>query len=124
MAMNPNFILRSDGFKLILKQMSRLEGFMVITTVDVWVKPEHITDFIKAMIANHESSIKEAGNMRFDILQSTDDPAHFLLYEAYKTEEQAAAHKNTPHYKTWKETVASWMAQPRQPTPYKAIKPE
>ena len=101
-----------------------MEDIMVVTAVDAWVTPERISDFIKATIDNHQASIKESGNMRFDVLQSTEDPAHFLLYEAYKTEEQAAAHKNKPHYTTWKETVAPWMAQPRQATPYKAIKPE
>jgi (4S)-4-hydroxy-5-phosphonooxypentane-2,3-dione isomerase len=105
------------------KALSR-EGTMIVTTVDVWVKPEHIADFIKATIANHESSIKENGSQRFDVLQSTEDPAHFLLYEAYKTDDQAAAHKSTAHYKAWKEAVSPWMAQPRQGTPYQAIRPE
>ena len=96
---------------------------MIVATVDVWVKPEHINEFIKATTANHEASVNETGNMRFDVLQSTEDPAKFLLYEAYQTEEQAVAHKATAHYARWKETVAPWMAQPRSATPYKAIKP-
>lgn len=95
----------------------------MVTTVMVKVKPEHISEFIEATIANHEASIKEPGNRRFDVLQSSDDPAAFLLYEAYESEEDAAAHKKTDHYLTWRETVADWMAEPRKGIPYKSIKP-
>ncbi len=71
---------------------------MIVTTVTVYVKPENIDDFIEATIENHEASIKEPGNMRFDVLQSMTDPTRFLLYEAYQSEEEAAAHKETEHY--------------------------
>ena len=32
-------------------------------------------------------------------------------------------HKQTPHYLTWRETVADWMAEPRQGVPYHVIAP-
>jgi len=96
---------------------------MVVTSVLVHVKAEHVDDFIKETIRNHENSIKENGNMRFDILQSTDDPTRFMLYEAYDSAESAAAHKKTAHYLTWRDAVANWMAEPRQGIAYKSIKP-
>jgi autoinducer 2-degrading protein len=96
---------------------------MVATTVMVRVKPEHTSDFIQATIKNHENSIYEPGNARFDILQSADDPTAFLLYEAYDSSESAAAHKKTAHYALWKDTVAKWMAEPRKGIHYKGIKP-
>ena len=43
-----------------------------------------------------------------------DDPTKFLLYEAYESEGAASAHKDTDHYRKWRETVADWMAQPRE----------
>ncbi len=97
---------------------------MVVTIVEVCVKPEHIQDFIDATIENHESSIQEPGNTRFDVLQSPQDPSLFLLYEAYDSEKGAAAHKNTPHYAKWKDTVAPWMALPRKGTTYRVICPQ
>lgn len=97
---------------------------MIVTCVTVYVKGEHINDFIQATIKNHEGSVKESGNMRFDVLQSTDDPARFLLYEAFESEEEAAAHKNTRHYLKWRETVAEWMAKPREGVPHKVICPD
>ena len=96
---------------------------MIATTVMVQVKEQYIDDFIKACIKNHELSIQEPGNKRFDILQSTENPASFLLYEAYESLEAAAAHKQTAHYAAWRDAVADWMAEPRRGIPYKAIRP-
>jgi autoinducer 2-degrading protein len=96
---------------------------MKVTLVHVKVKPAHIDDFIKACRLNHEASTREPGNRRFDILQSTDDECAFVLYEAYATAEDAAAHKQTPHYAQWRETVADWMAEPRQGVPYNGLYP-
>ena len=96
---------------------------MVVTIVHVKVKPEYIKDFIEATKLNHQNSIQELENMRFDILQDPEDETKFILYEAYQTEEEAKNHKQTQHYLTWRETVADWMAQPRQGVPYKVIAP-
>jgi len=87
---------------------------MIVTCVHVYVKEAHIQDFIEATTLNHENSIKEPGNLRFDVLQDAGNPGKFLLYEAYTSEDAAAAHKQTEHYLTWRETVAPWMAQERE----------
>jgi len=96
---------------------------MQVTIVHVHVRPEHIQDFIAASRNNHEASIKEEGNRRFDVLQLADDPAHFVLYEAYTSAEAAAAHKATQHYLTWRDTVAGWMAEPRKGVAYHGLFP-
>ena len=87
---------------------------MIVTFVHVWVKPENIDAFIEATLANHRESIMEPGNLRFDVLQDASDKSKFTLYEAYESEEAAKAHKDTPHYKLWRDTVAGWMAKPRE----------
>jgi (4S)-4-hydroxy-5-phosphonooxypentane-2,3-dione isomerase len=96
---------------------------MYVTIVYVSVKPENIAAFKEACRLNHESSIREPGNLRFDILQSANEPAKFALYEAYKTEQDAAAHKETTHYQSWRESVADWMAEPRQGITYSGLYP-
>lgn len=96
---------------------------MQVTLVHVEVKPEYVDDFIEASRLNHEASIKEAGNFRFDVLQMQDNPYKFVLYEAYLTPEDAARHKETPHYLAWRETVADWMAAPRQGITYRGLFP-
>ncbi len=96
---------------------------MFVTIVYVEVLPEHVESFIRATTSNHHESVKEPGNLRFDVLQSRGDPGSFVLYEAYESEETAAAHKKTPHYLEWRETVADWMAEPRKGVPYTGLLP-
>lgn len=96
---------------------------LIVTCVTVYVKKDYIDDFIKATLENHRNSLKEEGNMRFDILQCKDDETRFLLYEAYESEEAAALHKKTDHYNTWRETVADWMAKPREGVAHRVVAP-
>ena len=87
---------------------------MIATLVHVHVKPEFINAFIQVTQHNHESSVKEKGNFRFDILQDTQDPGKFVLYEVYESDQAAAAHKETMHYAAWRDAVTPWMAKPRE----------
>jgi len=96
---------------------------MIVTCVTVYVKEEHIDDFIEAGIKNHEQSVLEPGNMRFDVLQCIDRPSRFLLYEAYESVEASKAHKETAHYLEWRETVTPWMAQPREGIAHRVVRP-
>ncbi|MEJ2346060.1 MAG: antibiotic biosynthesis monooxygenase [Gammaproteobacteria bacterium] len=87
---------------------------MYATLVYVHVKPEHLQAFVDATRKNHEASVREPGNLRFDVLQQQDDPTRFVLYEAYTGADAAAVHKQTAHYLEWRRTVADWMAEPRR----------
>jgi autoinducer 2-degrading protein len=97
---------------------------MHVTLVHVRVKPGHIDDFIAATRLNHEASIKESGNFRFDVLQSPDSPNQFILYESYVSPEAVVAHKQTAHYLAWRDTVSEWMAEPRQGIGYVGLFPQ
>jgi (4S)-4-hydroxy-5-phosphonooxypentane-2,3-dione isomerase len=96
---------------------------MHVTLVYVQVKPAHIEDFIAATRLNHDASIQESGNHRFDVLQSPENPGQFILYEAYASAEEVSTHKQTAHYLIWRDTVADWMAEPRQGIPYNGLFP-
>ncbi len=96
---------------------------MHVTLVHVRVKPAAIDAFIAATRANHEASIQEPGNRRFDVLQAPDDPARFILYEAYASADDAAAHKATAHYLAWREAVADMMDEARRGEPMNGIFP-
>lgn len=97
---------------------------MHVTLVHVSVKAECVDDFIEASRVNHEASVCEPGNRRFDVLQSAEDPTHFMLYEAYASADDAKAHKDTDHYATWRDTVEHMMAAPRRGEPFIALAPE
>jgi autoinducer 2-degrading protein len=96
---------------------------MLVTCVHVHVKSETVADFIKVSTENHLASVKESGNLRFDFLQQADDPCRFMIYEAYDSDESAAAHKKTPHYLKWRDAVAGMMAEPRKGVKYNILQP-
>ncbi|CCQ72827.1 antibiotic biosynthesis monooxygenase [Magnetospira sp. QH-2] len=97
---------------------------MYVTLVHVVVKQADLEAFIAASAKNHEHSVKEPGNRRFDVLQSAEDPCRFVLYEAYDNEDDARAHKDTAHYLEWRESVADMMAEPRQGVRYDGLLPQ
>lgn len=96
---------------------------MIVYSVSVEVKDGREEDFRKATKKNHVETRKEMGNLRFDVLQSAEDPRQFVLYEVYRSEEAVTAHKETAHYKAWRETVAPWMARDRKGTKFIPLYP-
>lgn len=86
---------------------------MLIVHVHVHVKADSVTAFTQATAINAASSLREPGIARFDVLQQADDPQRFVLLEAYRTAEDPARHKQTEHYKRWREAVEPMMAEPR-----------
>jgi (4S)-4-hydroxy-5-phosphonooxypentane-2,3-dione isomerase len=97
---------------------------MITTCVHVEVKPEFVDEFIIACEKNHYESVKENGNLRFDVIQEHENPCKFLLYEAYFNDETAAAHKTTNHYQEWRNAVEKMMAKPRKGVKHKILFPK
>jgi quinol monooxygenase YgiN len=97
---------------------------MLIVNVHVRVKPEFSEAFEAATLANARASVQEPGIARFDILRDQNDPQHFLLTEVYRTPEAPAQHKETEHYRIWKETVAGMMSSPRTKEIFENIFPD
>lgn len=97
---------------------------MLIVQVNVRVKPEFVDAFQTATVANARESVKEPGIARFDFYRQQDDPTKFVLIEIYRTAEAPAAHKETHHYLTWRDTVASMMAESRTSVKYENVFPD
>jgi (4S)-4-hydroxy-5-phosphonooxypentane-2,3-dione isomerase len=96
-------------------------GSMLIVLVHVHVLPDDVESFKEATRANADASRKELGIAQFEMIQQADDPTRFVLIEVYRTAEAAAAHKETPHYKTWRDTVAPMMAEARVGVKYSDV---
>ena len=96
---------------------------MIVTCVHIHVRADVIDKFINATISNHFETVKEPGNLRFDFIQQSDDPCRFLLYEVFESEEAIAAHKNTSHYRIWRDAVDDFMVEQRKGVKYKIIEP-
>jgi len=91
--------------------------------VYVHVLQDAVEAFRTASLTNAAASIGEPGCVRFDVVQECSDPARFVLIEVYRGQEGAAAHKQTPHYQTWRDTVAPMMAEPRTSKSYATVTP-
>jgi autoinducer 2-degrading protein len=96
---------------------------MYVTLVYVQVNPGNVGQFIEATRRNHEASVLEPGNRRFDVLQMQGGQDRFVLYEAYADAKSAAAHKEASHYVEWRAAVADWMAVPRHGVTYHGLYP-
>ena len=96
---------------------------MLVVHVHARVRAERIPDFLAATQINAKASLTEPGVLRFDVIQDQADPAHVVLVEVYRDDDASAAHKLTPHYATWRDTVAEMMAEPRASTRFSVVFP-
>ena len=96
---------------------------MLIVQVHVRVKSDCIEAFTSATKENAAASLTEPGVARFDVAQQSDDPSRFTLIEVYRSTEAALAHKETPHYQTWRDRVAAMMAEPRTSVKFAGVFP-
>lgn len=97
---------------------------LLVVHVDIAVVPDRLDDFLAATEANAAASRQEPGILRFDVLTDRSDAGHVVLVEIYRDEAAAAAHKETTHYATWRDTVAPMMARPRVGTKYVNASPD
>ncbi len=100
-----------------------MENPHLVVLVNVHVAAEAVEAFRSATLANAGASIHEPGVVRFDVMQDAADPTRFVLSEVYRGSEGAAAHKQTAHYQTWRDTVAPMMAEPRSSRSFTSVTP-
>ena len=98
------------------------ESYLAVI-VYVHVLPGSVEAFRVASLANAAASIHEPGVVRFDVMEEISDPTRFVLFEVYRGQEGAAAHKQTAHYQVWREAVAPMMAEPRTNKSYATVTP-
>lgn len=96
---------------------------MLVVHVHVQVKADRVEAFVAATLENAKASVDELGIARFDVIQQQDDPTHFVLVEAYRTKDDPARHKETAHYRKWRDAVAEMMAAPRTSVKYDNVFP-
>jgi len=96
---------------------------MFIVHVHVHVKADQVEAFRAASVENARQSVREPGIARFDVIQQQEDPTRFVLVEVYRTAGDPAKHKETAHYKKWRDAVESMMAEPRTSVKYANVFP-
>ena len=87
---------------------------MYTLTVTVYILVNEINAFLQKTLEHAVTTRKEAGNVRYDILQCEDDPLCVVIYEVYRTKEDFLFHRETSHSSKWKLETKSMMAKPRE----------
>jgi quinol monooxygenase YgiN len=72
------------------------------------VKPEHLKDFVEQVREHARHSAREAGCLRFDVLQDTADPHTICLYEVFRSEADLEAHRRHDYYRRWMDMSRDW----------------
>jgi quinol monooxygenase YgiN len=79
---------------------------MHIVSVIVTVKPEMVSEFEEALLLNARTSIaQDPGCLRFDVSQSYENPAVWVLHEIYDSKEAHARHRQAPHFLAYDEVA-------------------
>lgn len=92
--------------------------------VDIAVHDGDVDEFLEATRRNAAASLTEPGVLRFDVLVDRKDRTHVVLVEVYRDADAAVAHKQTPHYATWRDAVAPMMARPRSSVSFTPLVPD
>jgi len=97
---------------------------VLIVHVHVRLHPGMEDAFRAATVENARRSLLEPGVVRFDVVQESGDPTRFALVEVYRDDQAPAAHKETAHYRRWRDAVEPMMAEPRRSVKYREIHPD
>ena len=83
---------------------------MISIFVTIQIRDGFVDQFKEASFGDSQGSVRdEPGCFRFYILQNSEDPNRFHLYEVYEDELALEAHRDAPHYKKWRSTVEDWF---------------
>ena len=94
---------------------------MYALIVTIRVLTNEVDIFLQKTLEHADATRKEIGNVRYDVLQSEDDPAGFVIYEVYRTKEDFLFHRETPHSIKWKTEITVIMAKPRERNRCKSV---
>ncbi len=84
---------------------------MFSLTVQLEVRSEDREEFLAAITANAEASVRdEPGCHRFDVSAVEGDENRFVLYELYDDAAAFEAHKQAPHFAAWRQVADRVLA--------------
>ncbi|GAA1887763.1 putative quinol monooxygenase [Paeniglutamicibacter psychrophenolicus] len=83
---------------------------MYFIVVKFQTKPEYTEQFMDLVTPFTEATRAEPGNLWFDWSRSVQDPAEFVLVEAFLDDEAAGTHVNSAHFKAGLESMRPALA--------------
>ena len=97
----------------------RLASAQIIVLSHVDVAPNPQVPVMLRELA--EASRKEAGNVRFDVVQHTVRANHFTVVEIWRDQQALDAHVAAPHTRQYRDTLQPMTGSPLDERVYKAI---
>lgn len=91
---------------------TRAEGpaTMIFITAKFQILPEHADHWPQIADEFTEATRAEPGCLWFDWSRSVDDPTEYVVVEAFRDDEAAAAHVNSDHFKAAQEKLPQYLA--------------
>jgi len=87
---------------------------MIFITAKFLVKPEHADDWPEIAKSFTEATRTEPGCLWFDWSRSVDNPAEYVLVEAFRDGDAGGAHVSSAHFKEAQRTLPRYLvATPR-----------
>ncbi|MBN2814909.1 MAG: antibiotic biosynthesis monooxygenase [Bacteroidales bacterium] len=80
----------------------------------VFVKPDHVADFVTAAKAMVDSSNMEPGCISYQLFRHAYDSTQFIFVEEWKDQAAIDAHFAMPYFVTWGPKTNEWMAKPAE----------
>ena len=80
---------------------------MLVLMVNLHVKPERRDEFLAAVREDAASTTAlEEGNLQFNVVQDSEEPDRFFLFEVYRDQAALEAHRQMPHFLKYREATA------------------
>jgi len=84
---------------------------LIFITAKFRVRPEHADDWPAISRDFTEATRAEEGCLWFDWSRSLDDPAEYVLVEAFRDGDAGAAHVSSAHFRVAQETLPRHLAE-------------
>jgi quinol monooxygenase YgiN len=97
---------------------------MLTVIVSFKVKPADIPVFIEATTEEARTSLKDPGVIQIDLLQASDEAAHFALHEVFATRAVGLQHLEMAHFKQWQSTIKPLLVEPAHAVAYEHVLPK
>ena len=84
----------------------------ILHTAHLRVRVDIVEPFRERLLRHSRISLdSEPGCYRFDIHQEAKDPTLFLLIEVYADDMALELHRNSHHYRQFREDVSDWVVE-------------
>lgn len=84
---------------------------MIFITAKFRVLPEHADDWPEIAAEFTRATRAEPGCLWFDWSRSVEDPAEYVLVEAFRDDEAGAGHVGSEHFRTAQKTLPPYLAE-------------